>query len=110
MAASVCLLCATTARLLAPSSMVPGRARENRGGVHERNKEDYVEADRTEAPAGGFGDGGGASSAEEEHAEQEQGPSSFFFQFYDLLAFWGSMERRATRGDRNAQYIRRSEL
>jgi len=71
--------------------VAPGRARENRGGVRERNKQDCVEADRTEAPAGGFGDGGGASSAEEEHAEQEQGPSSFRSSPFDeeLSDSWG---------------------
>ena len=96
MAASVCLLCATTARLLAPSSVAPGRARENRGGVRERKKQDCVEVDRAEAPAGGFSDGGGASSAEEEHGEQEQGRSSFSFSPFDeeLSDSWGDDEQQ----------------
>ena len=78
MAASVCLLCATT------------------GGVRERKKQDCVEVDRAEAPAGGFSDGGGASSAEEEHGEQEQGRSSFSFSPFDeeLSDSWGDDEQQ----------------
>ena len=96
MAASVCLLCATTARLLAPSVAPGRRAPENRGGVRERKKQDCVEVDRAEAPAGGFSDGGGASSAEEEHGEQEQGRSSFSFSPFDeeLSDSWGDDEQQ----------------
>jgi hypothetical protein len=58
--------------------------------VRERKKQDCVEADRAEAPAGSFGDGGGPSSAEEEHGEQEQGRSFSLSSFDEEVSdSWG---------------------
>ena len=93
MAASVCLLCATTARLLAPS-VPPGRVRENRGSLRQRKKQDCDEVDGAEAPAGGDG---GASSAEEEHGEQERG-RSFSFSSFDHEEFSGSWDGDGEQG------------
>ncbi|KAK3133603.1 hypothetical protein QOZ80_6AG0538560 [Eleusine coracana subsp. coracana] len=127
MAASLYLLCAITARLLALAQLPPpDRARDERrrGYARDSRKQDCVEVDRAEAP-GGFDDDASSSSAEEERGERSEhagghghessslnhggddfGDSSchgeqrrFFFvdsyykSFYDLLAFWRSLER-----------------
>ncbi|RCV12101.1 hypothetical protein SETIT_2G242000v2 [Setaria italica] len=134
MAVSACILCAIAARILLPFFVPPpDGAREPPSGVVREQKQDCIEVDRAEAP-GGFDDD--ASSAEEGHRaegpEQEHGlgsssfdegfsdpgdddeqrrvffvdTGSYYRTFYDLLAFWRSMEREATGGARNARYIK----
>ncbi|CAN6196301.1 unnamed protein product [Urochloa humidicola] len=127
MSVSLCLLCSIAARILLPFFVpLAGEAcdeHEHRsGGVRER-KQDCVEVDRAEAP-GGLDEN--ASSAEDgnraDGTEQEPGTGfsfldeelndpcgdeqrrfyfvdtgGYYTTFYDLLAFWRSVERKRGR-------------
>ncbi|OEL26942.1 hypothetical protein BAE44_0012034 [Dichanthelium oligosanthes] len=128
-AISLYLLCAIAARLLV-AFVPPDRARdEARSGVRERKEQDCVEVDRAEAPGGSDDDASSAEEGQGEGTEQEHGlgfsssscgeelsdpcddeqrlfyfvdTGSYYGTFYDLLAFWRSMEREeglATGGE-----------
>ncbi|KAL6844836.1 hypothetical protein ACP4OV_025495 [Aristida adscensionis] len=139
MAASLCLLCAIAARLLAPPPPDRRRLRDDdhqrrqhrRRGAGRERKQGCVDVDRAEAPGCGAGldDDDDDDEAEEGHgeaAEQEDGHEfnsidedysigssdgeehrrfsyvdtrsyCYYRSFYDLLAFWRSMERGAWR-------------